>query len=116
MTNQVEKIRTGTTEHPGGRIYPVDPEAHAALRVFWQSQPCRNNNQRSDKRPGGRRINLTPEQLEDAYNRRMGGEAMASIAAGFGIHAMTLVLRLREAGYRLPGRHARLNTKTGNQE
>lgn len=32
------EIRTGAPEYPGGRIYPVDPAAHAKLRAFWQEQ------------------------------------------------------------------------------
>jgi len=106
-------IRTSRPTYEGGRIYPVNPEAHAKLRAFWlaQSQPAqRARAPQIDEAPArqpGRRITLTLEQIEEVLRRLHDDEQLSAIAADFGMSTMTLSLRLREAGYTTKRRRGR---------
>lgn len=95
-------IRTSQPEYQGGRIYPPNPEAHAKLRAFWLDQPRATRVERArhaGQAAAGRRIQLTQEQIADVLQRLKDNESLTTIAADFGMSAMTLSLRVREAGY-----------------
>jgi hypothetical protein len=105
-------VRTGEAEYQGGRIYPIDPEAHAKLRAFWEAKddprPARESapepktvGRASAARDGrsNRRIVLPPETLDKAMRRHEAGEPLSALAAEIGVSTITLILRLRETGY-----------------
>lgn len=109
-----DELRTGEAEYQGGRIHPINPEAHAKLREFWQAktgpqqarEPLPDSTPRLEQKSSAartdrvsRRINLPMEQLEEAKRRHEAGEPLALMAAELGVSTITLILRLRETGY-----------------
>ena len=107
-----DEVRTGEAEYQGGRIYPIDKDAHASLREYWEARtgprPARETlpepqtpAQPKPARDGraSRRIVLPPEVLEEAMRRYEAGEPLSVLAAEIGVATITLILRLRETGY-----------------
>ena len=114
------EIRTGEPEEQAGRIYPINPAAHAKLREAWGVPPGGRRLIERDKqihakskswgdtgkpakprkkRKGGPRIVLSTAQLEEASRRHDAGESLRALAADFEVSVRTLHTRLREADY-----------------
>lgn len=98
---------------------PIDEAAHARLRAFWQAEQAkqaeraeRSMEWSAARRSGRQRIHLTIEQLREAAARHEAGESWQAIAARYQVGMLTLIQRMREAGYRT-GRTARVGSEAG---
>lgn len=68
-----DEIRTGAPAYQGGRIYPVDPEAAAKLRAFWEQENKKRPKARARRPANNVVVNLARTLHERRKTRGKGG-------------------------------------------